>query len=354
MVRVNQTAARAALDALPGLTWHPFEREDLSAIAQFYKECEDADNNPEHTSLAHLQEFWDSPRSVPSEDTLVAYDDRGVVVATARAGCNRSVTKERRVFLGGAVHPSRRGEGIGAKVLTWQLAHGHDWDRASRKDGYGALLMSLYAPVDQADVRDLAERHGLEVERYFFEMERPLDDNARGPVSAPDGIRIADWDPARSTEAHTVVNTAFRDHWGHVDSTEQMWHEQVTSYSFRPTWALLAIEKSSDRVVGAAMNAAYEQDWSEGHRAGYTDDLGVLREFRGRGIASALLQESMRRFAADGMDAASLGVDSANPSGALRLYESLGYHRTASTCVHQLIRPVSATESGPTPERWPG
>lgn len=120
--------------------------------------------------------------------------------------------------------------------------------------------MSLYAPVDQADVRDLAERHGLEVERYFFEMERPLDDNARGPVSAPDGIRIADWDPARSAEAHTVVTTAFRDHWGHVDSTEQMWHEQVTSYSFRPTWALLAIDEANDRVVGAAMNAAYEQD----------------------------------------------------------------------------------------------
>lgn len=28
----------------------------------------------------------------------------------------------------------------------------------------------------------------------------------------------------------------------------------------------------------------------------------------------------------------------ANASGALRLYENLGYQRTASTCIHQLTR----------------
>ena len=46
----------------------------------------------------------------------------------------------------------------------------------------------------------------------------------------------------------------------------------------------------------------------------------------------------MRRFTAAGMDAAALGVDSANPSGALRLYQGLGYRQTASTCVHQFMR----------------
>lgn len=48
-----------------------------------------------------------------------------------------------------------------------------------------------------------------------------------------------------------------------------------------------------------------------------------------------LLQESMRRFVVAGMDAAALSVDAANPSGALGLYERLGYERTASTCVHR-------------------
>lgn len=103
---------------------------------------------------------------------------------------------------------------------------------------------------------------------------------------------------------------------------------------------MLAIDDSTDQVIGAAMNYAWEQDWEpQGYTEGYTDQLGVLASHRGRGIAAGLLLESIRRFSESGMDAAGLGVDSANASGALRLYEKLGYQRTASTCAHQFTRP---------------
>ena len=51
----------------------------------------------------------------------------------------------------------------------------------------------------------------------------------------------------------------------------------------------------------------------------------MRREFRGRGVAQALLADAMRRFAAAGMDKASLDVDSENPTGALDLYAKMGY-----------------------------
>ena len=44
-----------------------------------------------------------------------------------------------------------------------------------------------------------------------------------------------------------------------------------------------------------------------------------------RGIAQALLADAMRRFAAAGMEVASLDVDSENPTGALALYIKMGY-----------------------------
>lgn len=106
---------------------------------------------------------------------------------------------------------------------------------------------------------------------------------------------------------------------------------------------MLAIDEASDGVVGVALNGAWEQDWTNDHREGCTDQLGVLRNHRGRGIARALLVESMRRFAADRMDAAALGVDVENPSGALGLYESLGYRPSAATCVHQLVEEPPGT-----------
>ena len=52
---------------------------------------------------------------------------------------------------------------------------------------------------------------------------------------------------------------------------------------------------------------------------------GVRREYRGRGIAQALLADAMRRFTDAGMDVASLDVDSENPTGALGLYTKMGY-----------------------------
>jgi mycothiol synthase len=341
----GEAGARVALEASPGTTWRSFGRDDLPAIAEFYAECEAVDHNPERQSLVGLQEFWDSPRSRPDEDTLVGFDSGGRVVATAWAGCNRVVTERRGVYLGGAVHPDRRGEGIGRAVLRWQMSHGIAWDLATRRDGYGPLVMRLHVPVDQADVRDLAERHGLEVERYFFEMSRPL--TAVAPVSEVDGVRIVDWDAARSRDVHDMVDQAFRDHWGHADRTDQMWDEAVTAQAFRPEWSVLAVEDSTRAVVGAALNRAYEQDWAAtGVREGYTDELAVASTHRGRGIASALLHESMRRFAASAMDAAALSVDTANPSGALRLYEDLGYVQTARTCLHQYVHTGTGTGAG--------
>lgn len=342
----SEADARVALEAIPGVAWRPFGRDDLPAIAELYAACEAYDHNPERRSLAGLEEFWDSPRSRPDEDTLVGFDGSGRVVATAWAGCNRVVTERRGVHLGGAVRPDRRGEGVGRAVLRWQMAHGIAWDLATRRDGYGPLVMRLLAPVDQSDVRDLAARHGLAVERYFFEMTRALD----GPPPVPhvDGVRIVGWDADRSPEIHHVVDRAFRDHWGHADRTNQMWQEMVTARAFRPDWSVLAIDQDTKAVVGAALNCAYEQDWvATGSREGYTDELAVAPTHRGRGIASGLLRESMRRFAASGMDAAALGVDTANSSGALRLYEGLGYRPTARTCIHQYVHhPRAGAGSG--------
>ncbi len=198
--------------------------------------------------------------------------------------------------------------------------------------------MRMLVPTDQADVRDLAEHQGLTADRFFFEMSRRLS----APVETPDvpGISLCSWDPGRSVEVHALLNNAFHGQWGHVDPTPQMWAEQLASHTFRPQWSVLAVEKSTQSLVGVAFNVAYEQDWEpQGHTEGYTDQLAVRASHRGQGIATALLQASMNRFYAEQLDSAGLGVDSANPTGAVALYEGLGYRQTASSCIHQLTHP---------------
>ncbi|GAB2485565.1 hypothetical protein GCM10027030_19470 [Luteococcus sediminum] len=79
----TESAARTHLSQIPEFTWTSFDRDDLPEIADFYATVESFDRNPERASLAELQDFWDSPRSVPEEDTLVARDESGRVMATA-------------------------------------------------------------------------------------------------------------------------------------------------------------------------------------------------------------------------------------------------------------------------------
>jgi ribosomal protein S18 acetylase RimI-like enzyme len=62
-----------------------------------------------------------------------------------------------------------------------------------------------------------------------------------------------------------------------------------------------------------------------GIRRGWLDHVSVRRPWRGRGLAKALCAESFRVLRSRGIDEAWLGVDAANPTGALGLYESLGF-----------------------------
>ena len=52
--------------------------------------------------------------------------------------------------------------------------------------------------------------------------------------------------------------------------------------------------------------------------------LAVRKPWRRRGLGRALLLHAFREFRRRGFERASLGVDSENPTGATRLYESVG------------------------------
>ena len=62
-----------------------------------------------------------------------------------------------------------------------------------------------------------------------------------------------------------------------------------------------------------------------GFLRGWTEDICVRKAWRGKGIARALIARSLQTLKDHGMQHATLGVDVDNPSGALRLYESMGY-----------------------------
>jgi mycothiol synthase len=70
--------------------------------------------------------------------------------------------------------------------------------------------------------------------------------------------------------------------------------------------------------------------WREEHTAlgierGWLEHISVRRPWRRRGLGRAITAESLRRLRAAGMTDAMLGVDADNPTGAVGLYEGLGF-----------------------------
>ena len=68
-----------------------------------------------------------------------------------------------------------------------------------------------------------------------------------------------------------------------------------------------------------------EENARHGRSEGWIEELAVRRPWRKRGVATALLCASMHAFKAEGLQHAMLGVDTQNLSGALRVYENVGF-----------------------------
>ncbi len=86
----------------------------------------------------------------------------------------------------------------------------------------------------------------------------------------------------------------------------------------------------------------------DGTAVGWTESIAVRKPYRRRGIASAMLAESLRIVRDAGAARAALGVDQQNPNEAQTLYERLGFRVTLEELEYQRPR---ATSRGPT--RWP-
>ena len=315
----------------PELTWRPWRPEDLLAIHALMMAAEAADGRGERTSLSELGEFLASARCDPERDTVAAFAPDGSCRAVGRVRLSESPGEVHNSWLAGMVHPQERGRGLGRAILAWEIAQVSEQHRAIRTAEHGPLRLRIYSPEHLRDERALAARFGLTPMRRFVEMGRPLAADEDLTAAVPEGLQIVAWNEDVAKQARVVINTAFRDHFGTTDMSEETWIEELQSSTFRPEWSFVVVDEA-DGVVAVIISCAYEQDWAaQGYPTGYIDTLATLRSHRGLGLATALIRRSMAAFRASGMPVAGIGVDVDSPTGALRLYESLGFATTYTT-----------------------
>ncbi len=142
---------------------------------------------------------------------------------------------------------------------------------------------------------------------------------ADGAGVVPDGLRVRPFVVGQDEAAtHALVQAAFADLANYVPSTLEDWASRLMDPAvFRPHFWFLAFD--GDTLAGCALCQSYPE-------AGWLATLAVRRDYRKRGLATALLHHTFGEFRRTGHPAMELGVDSANATGATRVYEGAGMH----------------------------
>ncbi|MFM8506149.1 MAG: GNAT family N-acetyltransferase, partial [Actinomycetota bacterium] len=117
----------------------------------------------------------------------------------------------------------------------------------------------------------------------------------------------------------------------------EWWATQTSGFGSRVDWSYFAVN-DDDQIIGHLItHRTPNDDEVLGAKYAWIDNIGTLAEYRGRGIATQLITTALAKYREEGMDFAALGVDSANPTGAYRLYESLGFRPWRESVTYQRV-----------------
>ena len=186
----------------------------------------------------------------------------------------------------------------------------------SRAAELGAERLQVVVLVPDPPTEQLLADLGYADVRRFFEMAIELD--APPPVaSLPDGFTLHVATPEDGPAFHAAIDEAFADHWEHHPRPfDEWWQSRTSDPEFDIAWWFLI--RSGDETVATIRNVP-------GRNGGvYVATLGVRRNWRGLGLAKALLRSTFARSYDAGFRRVTLGVDASSPTGATALYRSVG------------------------------
>jgi mycothiol synthase len=312
----------ATIELPGGFASRPLGPDDVEAVAGLLEAAEKVDDTGEHLDADDLTEWWVDDDLVDlSRDGLVVVDGDGGVVGYATVIAPPTFRDAFGVYLEGRVHPQHRRRGLGRALLAWQLARGAELHAERHPEVPARLSVSVHATMPELEA--LARRAGMSAVRWYRLMERPLDDLPEPPVVPGVDLVPFSWD--RDDEVRRAHNAAFTQHHGSSERDQASWEHMFTGQrSFRPDLSVLAVEGGA--VVAYALVYVYESDTrATGVRQAHFGQIGTLPTARGRGLATAAIAAALRTAAGAECRTAGLQVDSDNVTGALRLYEALGF-----------------------------
>lgn len=165
---------------------------------------------------------------------------------------------------------------------------------------------------------------GFAPARRYARMRRDLRGDER-PPAAPTGVRVRIIDPDDDGEGgdlrtvHRLRTQSFAGHYGSTPEPYDTWRERVAAET-DPRWQECFLAEVNGEPVAVLQSSG--EALEDG--GGWVRALGVLPGHRRSGLGRLLLETSFAAYTSAGLSWAGLGVDTANVTNALHLYESVG------------------------------
>lgn len=280
---------------------------DLEAVLEVLRAADAAVAGDSDWTASDLAAEW-KRLDVARDAWVLELDGRIVGYASfeARGG---------RLGADGYVHPAFHGQGIGAEILRLT----EDRARAVASEvpaGERVYIHNATLNGDDCTVRFYRDR-GYEPVRGFRGML--IDLEAEPEVPQVPGIEIRPYrHPDEARTVYDVHQEAFTSHWEFRPTSWEEWRERrFDRETFDPSLWWCGMD--GERIAGIAF-CEVKRDPD----LGWVDVLGVVPDYRRRGIAEALLKTAFAEFWRRGEPRVGLGVDAESHTGATRVYERAG------------------------------
>jgi mycothiol synthase len=309
---------------IPGLRFRLFDpARDYEPLVDLIREANTADVVEFIPTVENLRTDHDNGGEFdPRRDVLLGDVDGALVAAAETSVRTRDGIGVHQVE--GWVRPAWRRRGLGRALLHWTERRAIEVAGVDGRPPQRAL--SSWPDEDQVGATALYASEGYRIVRYSFLMVRDLAEEIRA-VPLPDGPEIRAVEAGDHRRIWDADTEAFRDHWNSGERTDA----DFASWFATPELdtSLWRVAWEGDEVAGSVMSFIWAaENEALGQSRGWLEHVSVRRPWRNRGLASALIADSLQALRAAGMTEAALRVDAENVSGALRVYESLGFRRS--------------------------
>jgi mycothiol synthase len=327
-------ATSAALPAIPGLRFRHFAGPaDYPGMNVVANDSRVADGVHFITPLEGFATFYDTfatEKCDKARDLFIVEID-GRIVGYARTEWSDEPDGTRLHEVICFLSPAWRRRGIGTAMMA--AIEERAIEALGEHPASGQALFQGSVEGDPgADA--LFTGRGYDAVRFGYAMVRPNLDPV-SEASLPDGLEIR---PVREEDLRPIWDAAveaFRDAWGFREPGENE-YERFTSDPIESDRTLWRVAWDGDEVAGQVRGFInHDENERFGQKRGWVENISVRRPWRRRGLARALIASTIDALRDRGMTEAALGVDTQNVTGALRLYESVGFRPVSRSTTYR-------------------